>query len=59
MTASGVRIALGSILYLIAIQNDGQVKSSVDDLTKEPGTVRMRVVLVLRSAEVWPVFQDL
>ncbi len=37
----------------------GQVKSSVDDLTLERGTVRMKVVFVLRSAEVQPLFRDL
>jgi hypothetical protein len=47
-----VLIALGSILYVTAIQNDGRVRSSVDDLAKKRGTVRMRVVFVLRSAEV-------
>ena len=38
------------------ISNDGQVKSFVDDLIKERGTVSMRVALVLRSAEVLPLF---
>ena len=56
---TGVLIAFGSILYVIAIQNDGRVKSSVDDLAKKRGTVSMRVVFVLRSAEVQPLFQDL
>jgi len=38
------------------ISNDGQVKSFVDDLIKERGTVSTRVALVLRSAEVLPLF---
>ena len=38
------------------ISNDGQVKSFVDDLFMERGTVSMRVALVLRSAEVLPLF---
>ena len=38
------------------ISNDGQVKSFVDDLIKERGTVSMRVAFVLRSAEVLPLF---
>ena len=33
-----------------------QVKSFVDDLVKERGTVSMRVAFVLRSAEVLPLF---
>ena len=41
------------------MQNVGRVKSSVDDLTMERGTVSMRVALVLRSAEVQPLFRDL
>ena len=41
------------------MQNVGQVKSFVDDLIMERGTVSMRVALVLRSAEVQPLFQDL
>lgn len=41
------------------MQNVGQVKSFVDDLVMKLGTVSMRVALVLRSAEVQPVFQDL
>ena len=41
------------------MQNVGLVKSFVDDLVTEPGTVSMRVALVLRSAEVQPWFQDL
>jgi hypothetical protein len=45
--------------YLVAISMIGQVKSSVDDLTLERGTVRMKVVFVLRSAEVQPLFRDL
>ena len=39
--------------------NVGRVKSSVDDLTMERGTVSMRVAFVLRSAEVQPLFRDL
>ena len=35
----------------------GQVKSFVDDLNKERGTVSMRVAFVLRSAEVQPLFR--
>ena len=38
------------------ISNDGQVKSFVDDLSTERGTVSMRVAFVLRSAEVQPLF---
>jgi hypothetical protein len=45
--------------YVVAISMIGQVKSSVDDLTLERGTVRMKVVFVLRSAEVQPLFCDL
>ena len=41
------------------MQNVGQVKSSVDDLTMERGTVSTRVAFVLRSAEVQPLFRDL
>jgi hypothetical protein len=41
------------------MQNVGQVKSSVDDLIMERGTVSMRVASVLRSAEVQPLFWDL
>ena len=39
------------------IFNVGQVKSFVDDLNKERGTVSMRVAFVLRSAEVQPLFR--
>ena len=39
------------------MQNVGRVKSSVDDLIKERGTVSMRVAFVLRSAEVQPLFR--
>ena len=35
------------------------LKSIVDDFNMEPGVVSMRVVFVLRSAEIQPVFQDL
>ena len=59
LTGVGVPIAFGSTQYFTAIQNVGQVKSFVYDLVMEPGTVSMRVALVLRSAEVQPVFQDL
>ena len=52
-------MAFGSTQYFTAIQNGGQVKSFVDDLVMKPGTVSMRVALVLRSAEVQLVFQDL
>ena len=38
------------------ISNDGQVKSFVDDLVMERGTVNMRVAFVLRSVEVHPLF---
>ena len=41
------------------MQNVGRVKSFVDDLVMKLGTVSVRVALVLRSAEVQPVFQDL
>ena len=41
------------------MQNVGRVKSLVDDLIMERGTVSMRVALVLRSAEVQPLFRDL
>ena len=44
---------------VIIYSNVGQVKSFVDDLTKERGTVSMRVAFVLRSAEVQPLFYDL
>ena len=59
LTSVGVPIAFGSTQYFTAIQNVGQVKSFVDDLVMKLGTVSMRVALVLRSAEVQPVFQDL
>jgi hypothetical protein len=49
----------GSARYFTAKQNVGRVKSSVDDLTMERGTVSMRVAFVLRSAEVQPLFRDL
>ena len=53
-TSVGARIAFGSTQYFTAIQNVGRVKSSVDDLIEERGTVRMRVAFVLRSVEVQP-----
>ena len=59
LTGVGVAIALGSTRYFTAMQNVGQVKSSVDDLTMQRGTVSMRVAFVLRSAEVQPLFRDL
>lgn len=59
LTGVGVPIAFGSTQYFTAKQNVGQVKSFVDDLVMKLGTVSMRVALVLRSAEVQPVFQDL
>ena len=59
LTGVGVPIAFGSTQYFTAIQNVGLVKSFVDDLVMKLGTVSMRVALVLRSAEVQPVFQDL
>lgn len=59
LTGVGVAIAFGSTRYFTAMQNVGQVKSSVDDLTMERGTVSMRVAFVLRSAEVQPLFRDL
>jgi hypothetical protein len=43
----------------MVIQNVGRVRSSVDDLSTEGGTVSMRVVFVLRSAEVQPPFREL
>jgi hypothetical protein len=55
----GVTIAFGSTHYFNAIQNVGRGKSFVDDLCMERGTVSMRVALVLRSAEVLPLFRDL
>ena len=58
-TGVGVTIAFGSTRYFTEIQNVGRVKSSVDDLTMERGTVSMRVASVLRSAEVQPLFRDL
>jgi hypothetical protein len=58
-TGVGVTIAFGSTRYFTAIQNVGRVKSSVDDLIMERGTVSMRVAFVLRSAEVQPLFRDL
>ena len=59
LTSVGVPIAFGSTQYFTAMQNVGQVKSFVDDLVMKLGTVSMRVALVLRSAEVQPLFQDL
>ena len=58
-TGVGVPIAFGSTHYSTAIQNVGRVKSFVDDLIMKRGTVSMRVALVLRSAEVQPLFRDL
>ena len=37
-------------------QSRKEQKSHVDDLDAEAGTVRSRVALLLRSAEVYPVF---
>ena len=51
--------SLWSTHYFKVIPNVGRVKSSVDDLTMERGTVSMRVAFVLRSAEVQPLFRDL
>ena len=62
LTSVGVTIArfyIGSARYFTAKQNVGHVKSSVDDLILERGTVSMRVAFVLRSAEVQPLFRDL
>ena len=50
---------MASARYFTAKQNVGRVKSSVDDLIMERGTVSMRVAFVLRSAEVQPLFWDL
>jgi hypothetical protein len=50
---------VGSTRYFTAKQKVVRVKSSVDDLLMERGTVIMRVALVLRSAEVQPLFRDL
>ena len=54
-----MRIALWSTRHFIEIQYVCRDKSFVDDLLTKRGTVSMRVALVLRSAEVQPVFQDL
>ena len=51
--------SLWSTRYFKVLPNVGRVKSSVDDLTMERGTVSMRVAFVLRSAEVQPTFLDL
>ena len=51
--------SLWSTRYFKILPNVGRVKSSVDDLTMERGTVSMRVAFVLRSAEVQPLFRDL
>ena len=59
LSSVGVPIAFGSTHYSTAIQNVGRVKSLVDDLIMKRGTVSMRVALVLRSAEVQPLFPDL
>ena len=59
LTSVGVPIAFWSTRYFTAKQNVGRVKSSVDDLIMERGTVSMRVAFVLRSAEVQPPFRDL
>ena len=48
--------SLWSTRYFNVLSNVGRVKSSVDDLTMERGTVSMRVAFVLRSAEVLPLF---
>ena len=47
---------LKSVFMPTKMQNVGRVKSSVDDLIMERGTVSMRVAFVLRSAEVQPLF---
>ena len=47
--------SLWSTRYFNVLSNVGRVKSSVDDLTMERGTVSMRVAFVLRSAEVQPL----
>lgn len=44
------------VLFTINITHKWQVKSFVDDLITELGTVSSRVALLLRSAEVKPVF---
>ena len=51
--------SLWSTRYFKVIPNVGRVKSSVDDLNMERGTVSVRVAFVLRSAEVQPLFRDL
>jgi hypothetical protein len=48
----GFKIVFGSKICEVAIKNVVQIKSFVDDLTKAPGTVRMKVMFLLRSAEV-------
>ena len=49
--------SLWSTRYFKVLPNVGRVKSSVDDLTMERGTVSMRVAFVLRSAEVQLLFR--
>ena len=61
-TSTGVLVPIAlfwSTRYFKVLSNVGRVKSSVDDLTMERGTVSMRVAFVLRSAEVQPLFRDL
>jgi hypothetical protein len=55
-TAAGKGLAL---VLLIAISNIGRDKSFVDDLIYERGIVSSRVALLLRSAEIKPLFFDL
>ena len=40
----------------IVISNIGRDKSIVDDFNRGQGVVSMKVVFVLRSAEIYPLF---
>ena len=59
LTGVFVPIAFWSTRYFTTLPNVGRVKSSVDDLIMERGTVSMGVAFVLRPAEVQPLFWDL
>lgn len=58
LASAYAKIAEVNAVYYFKM-NGCQVKSFVDDMFMKPGTVRMRVAFVLRSAEVQPVFLDL
>ena len=53
-SATWKRVVVASVMI---IQDIGEGKSFADDLNKERGTVSSRVALLLRSAEVKPLFR--